>query len=178
MNRYQILPIICILPLISAGVIFCRNDKKQPPVPAYNCIGGDMDTKFPPVPDGVFLQVLLIDDHGHEAGYRFYHDGRYESKMHSHSENPWIFSDPLTPEKMVVVYSIVNGVDFDSLHKVYQPEETIPDMAQNVLFYQKRTKDGTESFIKVVRPCEVPVLKKMQNQLVDIFRNPEVNDGE
>ncbi|NJL85812.1 MAG: hypothetical protein HC886_07290 [Leptolyngbyaceae cyanobacterium SM1_1_3] len=161
-NRFLLAVILLITACSSPGVISPELANQ------YACWQEDSMGEVPAVPENILLQVLLVDPHEREAGYRIYTDGRYESRPMGES---WRFDAPLTPDQMEKVQAAIAEAGLENLQTLYQPAQPLPDQEDNILWLQVAEADSTVRSIKVVRPCSVSEIETLSNQLVGIFKD-------
>ncbi|HEY9829686.1 MAG TPA: hypothetical protein V6D26_03845 [Stenomitos sp.] len=130
-------------------------------------LGGSM-SQIPAVPEGVLLQVLLLDSHERESGYRIYGDGRYESHPLGKS---WTLGSPLTPQQLEAVQTAIAQTGLERLQSIYRPTNSLSDDSNNVLWTQFADNQGTIRSIAVVQPCKVPEIDSLNARLVELFKS-------
>lgn len=124
--------------------------------------------QHPDTPEGILLQVLLINADDREGGYRIYSDGRYESLVLGES---WQAQPALTPQQLESARAAIADIPWARLRPLYQPEAPIPEGDSNTLWVQTIDNAGTLHSIAVVSPCQVPEIEALTAKLVAIFKD-------
>lgn len=123
-------------------------------------------TQAPSVPEGILLQMMVIDPRGEEGGYRIYQDGRYETKPMG---QPWTFDRALTPAQMQAVRAALAEANPEQLTSRLQTvEESSEDSA--TLWAQVATENETVRSIGVQSPHKIPEIETLSAHLVEIFK--------
>ena len=71
----------------------------------------------PAVPDGVLVQSIVVDDHGEQAGYRIFGDGRYQTLLR---DGGWVDGAPLDRARLEAVERALEAAPVDGLAGRYE----------------------------------------------------------
>jgi hypothetical protein len=150
--------------IISCGSFYTRSAEL---VNEYTCTPRGFMNRIPTVPKDVLLQVLLVDPHDREAGYRIYSDGRYESRPLGES---WRFDIQLTPNQMQAVRAAILEARFENLQSSYHPPQPLSDQDGNISWYQITDDTGIVRTVEIGEPCKVSEINVLTNQIFMAFK--------
>jgi hypothetical protein len=95
----------------------------------------------PPLPDGVLIQSVAVDDRGREGGWRVWTDGRHEGR--AAGEEAWRAGPPIDAAGMEEIAAILDDADLAAMEGVHRPEA--------------RTEHESALWFQVARPGAPPV---------------------
>jgi hypothetical protein len=74
----------------------------------------------PPLPDGVLIQSVVVDDRGREGGWRVWSDGRHEGR--AAGEEDWQAGPPLDAAGMDEIAAILDDADLAAMEGIHRRE--------------------------------------------------------
>ena len=120
----------------------------------------------PAVPEGVLLQMLVVDPRGREAGYRIYDDGRFERRSVG---GAWVSAPALTTEQQQAARAAIRSAGLERLEPRYEPATREVDDGNSVL-HVDASDGGARRSVAVVRPCKVAEVDALIARMDEILK--------
>lgn len=150
---------VVLLPTFS----FCVQNMQTNPM---NISLNAIPQKTPPIPEGVIIQSVTIENGQEKSGYRLFFDGRYQSMPYGRNE--WIFLENLSEVRLDSLEKLIEETDFGHLKPYYAGNNT--DSRQLYTWIQCR-HSGKEYNIRIDNGAVSPDIDVFNQKLIAIFRN-------
>ena len=119
----------------------------------------------PPLPDGVLVQSVHVDDHGREGGWRVWADGRHEGR--AVGEADWEAGPAIDAAGMDEIQAILDDAGLDAMQGVHRPDAPVEH--ESALWFQAARPGGPPLTIGLLDGARLPALDGLVARLAPIL---------
>ena len=119
----------------------------------------------PPLPDGVLLQSVHLDDRGREGGWRVWADGRHEGR--AVGENGWQAGPAIDAAGLDEIRAILDDAGLDAVAGVHRPEAAAEH--ESALWFQAARPGGPPLTVGLLDGARLPELERLVARLAPIL---------
>jgi len=119
----------------------------------------------PPLPDGVLLQSVHVDDRGRKGGWRVWADGRHEGR--SVGEADWQAGPAIDAAGLDEIQAILDDAGLDAMAGVHRPEA--PAEHESALWFQAARPGCPPVTVGLLDGARLPGLDRLVARLAPIL---------
>jgi hypothetical protein len=119
----------------------------------------------PPLPDGVLIQSLHVDDRGREGGWRVWADGRHEGR--AVGEAAWQAGPAIDAAGMDAIAEILDDAGLDAIQGIHRPDA--PAEHGSVLWFQAVRPGGPPLTVGLLDGARLPALDRLVARLAPVL---------
>lgn len=118
----------------------------------------------PPLPDGVLVQSVYVDEEGGEAGWRVWSDGRHEGRR---AGGDWIPGPTIDAAGMDALRAILDDAGLDAMGGIHRPEAATEH--ESVLWFQVARPGAAPVTIGLMDAATLPALDALVARLAPVL---------
>lgn len=119
----------------------------------------------PPLPDGVLVQSVHVDDRGREGGWRVWADGRHEGR--AVGETGWQAGPRIDAAGMDEIAAILDDAGLAAIDGIHRP--AAPAEHESALWFQVARPDGPAVHVGLMDGVRLPELDRLVARLAPVL---------